>query len=160
MTRGNQREIDRERARKRNAEKASENKKSDFFKNKDRYLWVYSATLISCARNRRSSRRNRATITRRSLKRRRNTRKTRTIADSRLLILHPIINQATCEYFIKKYKKHNLLIVCLLSKGPSDNCLGIVFKIYPKTWGGAARTDRIPFALLPDHFVWSRMMLL
>jgi len=38
MTRGNQREIDRERARKRNAEKNGDNKKgdkSDFFKNKD-----------------------------------------------------------------------------------------------------------------------------
>ena len=38
MTRGNQREIDRERARKRNADKASDNKrkgKSDFNKNKE-----------------------------------------------------------------------------------------------------------------------------
>lgn len=37
MTRGNQREIDRERARKRNAEKGKDNKrdeKSDFNKNK------------------------------------------------------------------------------------------------------------------------------
>jgi hypothetical protein len=37
MTRGNQREIDRERARKRNAENNKDNK-SDFFKNKEKYL--------------------------------------------------------------------------------------------------------------------------
>jgi hypothetical protein len=40
MTRGNQREIDRERARKRNAEKNLDNKrehKSDFHKNKETY---------------------------------------------------------------------------------------------------------------------------
>ncbi len=39
MTRGNQREIDRERARKRNQDKDSNNKrdqKSEFFKNKER----------------------------------------------------------------------------------------------------------------------------
>ena len=78
----------------------------------------------------------------------------------RLLILHPIIDQTTFEYFIKTYKKHNILTVCPLSKGPSDDCLEIDFKINPKTWGVVARTDRIPFALLPDHFVWSRMMLL
>jgi hypothetical protein len=38
MTRGNQREIDRERAKKRNDEKAKDNKrgeKSEFFKNKE-----------------------------------------------------------------------------------------------------------------------------
>ena len=35
MTRGNQREIDRERARKRNADNDKKNQKSDFHKNKE-----------------------------------------------------------------------------------------------------------------------------
>ena len=35
MTRGNQREIDREKARKRNEENNKKNEKSDFLKNKD-----------------------------------------------------------------------------------------------------------------------------
>jgi len=35
MTRGNQREIDRERARKRNADKNQAKEKSDFVKNKE-----------------------------------------------------------------------------------------------------------------------------
>jgi hypothetical protein len=62
MTRGNQREIDRERARKRNAEKNSDNKreqKSKFFKNKDRYGVGHAAMRRSCGRSRRSSRRSR-----------------------------------------------------------------------------------------------------
>lgn len=93
MTRGNQREIDRERARKRNAEKQSDNKrdqKSDFFKNKERYVWAYPATLKSCDRNRRSSRRNRTDRMRRSPKRRKNITKMTNLTEPSLLILHPI----------------------------------------------------------------------
>ena len=38
MTRGNQREIDRERARKRNEDKNKKDQKSDFLKNKETYF--------------------------------------------------------------------------------------------------------------------------
>jgi|JI8StandDraft_1071087.scaffolds.fasta_scaffold664120_1 hypothetical protein len=52
MTRGNQREIDRERARKRNADKNNNNKneeKSDFFKNKDKYRLMLAQERLNYA---------------------------------------------------------------------------------------------------------------
>ena len=50
MARGNQRDIDRERARKRNAEKGADNKrsqKSDFVHNKEKYIHIYLGMLKS-----------------------------------------------------------------------------------------------------------------
>ena len=44
MTRGNQREIDRQRAQKRNADKDKKDQKSEFFKTKDRYARSDAAT--------------------------------------------------------------------------------------------------------------------